>query len=124
MDVRPHGVDSWAQRLPSRSGSTRRRWASATGRLWHDLSGGDQEQRREFCQQRAVSGYTRSQNGVTATAGGQTLHSRDYAVSAGKHSEVDLNNLAALGKNAAVTVPNGLKIEKIESNGAVPPQAM
>ena len=33
---------------------------------------------------------------------------------------VDLNNLSALGKNVAVTVPNGLKIEKIESNGAVP----
>ena len=32
---------------------------------------------------------------------------------------VDLNNLSALGKNVAVTVPNGLKIQKIESNGAV-----
>ena len=30
-----------------------------------------------------------------------------------------MNNLSALGKNVAVTVPNGLKIEKIESNGAV-----
>ena len=65
-----------------------------------------------------VSGYTIA-NGVTATAGGQTLTGSVTAAVSPESIAVDLNNLAALGKNVAVTVPNGLKIEKIESNGAV-----
>lgn len=65
-----------------------------------------------------VSGYTIA-NGVTATAGGQTLTGSVTAAVSPESIAVDLNNLSALGKNVAVTVPNGLKIEKIESNGAV-----
>ena len=65
-----------------------------------------------------VSGYTIA-NGVTATAGGQTLTGSVTAAVSPESIAVDLNNLSALGKNVAVTVPNGLKIEKIEGNGAV-----
>ena len=65
-----------------------------------------------------VSGYTIA-NGVTAIAGGQTLTGSVTAAVSPESIAVDLNNLSALGKNVAVTVPNGLKIEKIESNGAV-----
>ena len=65
-----------------------------------------------------VSGYTIA-NGVTATAGGQTLTGSVTAAVSPESIAVDLHNLSALGKNVAVTVPNGLKIEKIESNGAV-----
>lgn len=65
-----------------------------------------------------VSGYTIA-NGVTAIAGGQTLTGSVTAAVSPESITVDLNNLSALGKNVAVTVPNGLKIEKIESNGAV-----
>lgn len=65
-----------------------------------------------------VSGYTIA-NGVTAIAGGQTLTGSVTAAVSPESIAVDLHNLSALGKNVAVTVPNGLKIEKIESNGAV-----
>ena len=65
-----------------------------------------------------VSGYTIA-NGVTAIAGGQTLTGSVTAAVSPESIAVDLNNLSALGKNVAVIVPNGLKIEKIESNGAV-----
>lgn len=55
-----------------------------------------------------VSGYTIA-NGVTATAGGQTLTGSVTAAVSPESIAVDLNNLSALGKNVAVIVPNGLK---------------
>ncbi len=69
-----------------------------------------------FASSVAVSAYTMA-DGITTTMDGQTVSGTVAAAVTPKSIAVDLQNTDALGKSVAVTVPAGVKIEKITNSG-------
>ena len=69
-----------------------------------------------FASSVSVAGYDVA-NGITATVDGQPVSGSMTAGVTPESIAVDLQNTAALGKGAAVTVPTGTKVEKIANNG-------
>lgn len=71
-----------------------------------------------FASSVTVSGYTLP-SGVTATIGGQTVSSSSAAGVMPDSIAVDLSDLDALGTGVDITVPAGLSVTSVTSNGRI-----